>query len=135
AGSNSQAQTGSSLRASRFTIFTRAGSPSALNSFAVDSASSSESDGAASGWQQAIARNGTAVISANVNISMNDDLSSGSAQAALTLGASARRGRAGTERRRSALRVAGRGDTPTAPSADPTARPAPASGPGSSNRP
>src|SRR6266511_1805844 len=54
AGSNSQAQMGPSVVASRLTIFTRAASDTARKSAAVASASSSDSAGASSGPQQEI---------------------------------------------------------------------------------
>ena len=57
-----QPQTGPSLVASRFTIRTRAGSPSALNSSAVASASSSCKAGAPSGAQQATGVSSAIVI-------------------------------------------------------------------------
>ena len=61
--------------ASMFTIFTRAGSASALNSLDVASASSSESDEAASGWQQAIRVSDEGVIS-TVIVTISVDMSS-----------------------------------------------------------
>src|SRR5262249_53518043 len=72
-----QMHTGSSLVASRLTARTRAGSASALNSVAVASASSSLSDGAASGAQQTMGSAGIwtwSLASRSVNISMGIDM-------------------------------------------------------------
>src|SRR5262249_26296624 len=73
AGSNSHAQTSPPREARRLTIRTRAGSPSALNSAAVDSASSVESVAPGSGPQQELRASSVVMGSTDVNIATSVD--------------------------------------------------------------